>query len=107
MRHATGVILGGSVGASVGIAKSLAHTINVDRVAYGSNSYMQGTDLEACPMVASSGINTTGGQEIALHVKGFHGPALANNAGDLRRCWACIHYEAIVELKATGAHLLT
>ena len=92
---------------SLGIAKSLAHTINVDREAYGSNSYMQGTDLEACPMVASSGINTTGGQELALHVKGFHDPALANNAGVLRRCWACIHYEAIVELKATGAHLLT
>ena len=92
---------------SLGIAKSLAHSINIDRVAYSSNSYLQGTDLESCPMVASSGINTTGGQEIALHVKGFHNAAGADVEGVLRRCWAMIHYEAIVELRATGAHLLT
>ena len=86
---------------ALGVAKSLPHSVNVDVDSYGSNSFVMGTDLESCPMVASSGVNTTGGQELALHVKGF------NNGADVpRRCWACIHYEAIVELRATGAHLL-
>ena len=91
---------------ALGVAKSLPHSVNVDVDSFKTNTFMMGTDLEACPMVASSGINTTGGQELALQVKNFKG-ATANDVDVLRRCWACIHYEAIVELRATGAHLLT
>ena len=87
---------------ALGVAKSLPHSVNVDQDSYQTNSFQMGTDLEACPMVASPGVNTTGGQELALHVKGFN-----DGANVPRRCWACIHYEAIVELRATGAHLLT
>jgi hypothetical protein len=89
---------------ALGIAKSLPHTVNVDLDSYNTRSFTIGCDLEACPLGSSSGVNTTGGQEIALHVK-----KMTNAAGTAvpRRCWAAIHYEAIVELRATGAHLLT
>ena len=87
---------------ALGVAKSLPHSVSTDVDSYGSNSFMLGTDLEACPLVASSGINTTGGQEIALHCSGFN-----DGANILRRCWMCLHYEGIVELRASGAHLLT
>ncbi len=90
---------------ALGIAKSLPHTVNCDVDSYASNSFCMGTDLETCPLVASSGVNTTGGQEIALHVKGMTDGAVAPAVP--RRCWAMIHSEAIVELRATGAHLLT
>ena len=87
---------------ALGVAKSLPHSVSTDVESYGSNSFVLGTDFEACPMVASSGINTTGGQQIDLHCAGFN-----DGANILRRCWMCLHSEAIVELRATGAHLLT
>ena len=90
---------------ALGIAKSLPHTVNVDVEGYKTNSFCISTDFEATPMVASSGVNTQGGQEIALHVKGMIG-ADGTQPNLLRRCYACLHYEAIVELRATGASLL-
>jgi len=92
---------------ALGVAKSLPHSLSTDVDSYASNSFTVGSDLEACPLVMSSGINTTGGQELAFHARGFVGadPAVAANV--LRRCWMLIHYEAIVEIRATGCHLLT
>ena len=103
---------------ALGVAKSLPHTLSTDMDSYGSASFCLGTDLEACPLVAASGINTTGGQEIALHCRNFIGttPAASGSAeaiaaaaqlNTLRRCWIMLHYEAIVEIRATGCHLLT
>jgi len=91
---------------ALGIAKSLPHSVNVDVEGYKTNSFCIATDFEATPMVASSGVNTQGGQEIALHVKSMIG-ADGTQPNLLRRCYACLHYEAIVELRATGASLLT
>jgi hypothetical protein len=98
---------------ALGVAKSLPHTLSTDMDSYGSASFCLGTDLEACPLVASSGINTTGGQEMALHCKNFIGTSTTGDAAaqaqanTLRRCWMMLHYEAIIELRATGCHLLT
>ena len=87
---------------ALGVAKSLPHSVNADVVSYASNSFLMGTDLEACPLVTSTGINTTGGQEIRLSVKG-----LTDGTDIARRCWAMIHSECIIDIKSTGAHLLT
>ena len=86
---------------SLGVAKSLAHTVNTDVESYCRNSFVAGTDFEKCPLVASSGINTQGGSEIRASFKGF-----TDGVGSPRRAWVCLHSEAIVELRATGAHLL-
>jgi hypothetical protein len=92
---------------ALGVSKSLPHTLSTDVDSYAANSFISGTDLEACPLVMSSGIQTTGGQEIAFHARGFVGADPAVVADILRRCWMMLHYEAIVEIRATGAHLLT
>ena len=92
---------------ALGVAKSLPHSLSTDVDSYASNSFTVGTDLEACPLVMSSGINTTGGQELAFHARGFVGADPSVAADVLRRCWMLIHYEAIVEIRATGCHLLT
>ena len=87
---------------SLGVAKSLAHTVNTDVESYCRNSFVTGTDFEKCPLVASSGINTQGGSEVRASFEGF-----TDGAGSSpRRAWVCLHSEAIVELRATGAHLL-
>jgi hypothetical protein len=92
---------------SLGVAKSLPHSLSTDVDSYAANSFVAGTDMEACPLVMSSGINTSGGAELAFHARGFVGadPAVAANV--LRRCWMMLHYEAIIEIRATGCHLLT
>ena len=92
---------------ALGVAKSLPHSLSTDVDSYATTSFTVGTDLEACPLVMSSGINTTGGQELAFHARGFVGADPAAAADVLRRCWMLIHYEAIVEIRATGCHLLT
>ena len=97
---------------SLGITKSLPHSINVDVEAYKTNTFCIGADHEMVPLVASSGINTQGGQELKLHVKNMSGALAGANAAQtrertIRRCWACLHYEGIIELRATGASLLT
>lgn len=86
---------------ALGIARSLPHSVNTDVDSYASDSFAMGFDLEACPLVAASGINTTGGQEISLRVKNFR-----DGANIPRRCWAMLHYEAIIHLQSTGAHLM-
>jgi len=92
---------------ALGVAKSLPHSLSTDVESYARNSFCVGTDLEACPLVMSSGINTTGGQELAFHARGFVGADPTTAVDVLRRCWMLIHYEAIVEIRATGCHLLT
>ena len=92
---------------ALGVSKSLPHSVSTDVDSYATNSFVCATDMEMCPLVKASGINTTGGQEIAFHAKGFVGddPNVATDV--LRRCWMSIHHEAIIEIRQTGVHLLT
>ena len=92
---------------ALGVAKSLPHSLSADVDSYGADSFVCATDMEVCPLVKASGINTTGGQEIAFHARGFVGPDPAQAPNVLRRCWMSLHYEAIIEIRSTGVHLLT
>ena len=91
---------------ALGIAKSIAHSVNTDVDSYADDSFVLGIDFEKCPMVASSGVNTQGGSEIRLSLKNFTNGAADAARRAPARAWVCLHSEAIVELRATGAHLL-
>ena len=87
---------------ALGVALSLPHSINIDRESYEVNSFLMGMELEKAPMVAASGENTTGGQEIAVHVKGL------NNGTDVpRRAFVILHHEVILDIMAGGVMLKT
>lgn len=89
---------------SLGVALSLPHSINVDYESFKSNSFIWSAELEKAPMVAASGVNTTGGQELAIHVKNFAGA----NATDIpRRALVVLHHEIIVDIMAGGVLLNT
>ena len=87
---------------SLGVALSLPHSINIDRESYEVNSFLMGMELEKAPMVAASGENTTGGQEIAIHVKGLN-----NGASVPRRAFVILHHEVILDIMARGVMLKT
>ena len=87
---------------SLGVALSLPHSINIDRESYEVNSFLMGMELEKAPMVAASGENTTGGQEIAIHVK-----ELRNGATVPRRAFVILHHEVILDIMAGGVMLKT
>ena len=91
---------------ALGIAKSIAHSVNTDVDSYAADSFVLGIDFEKCPMVASSGVNTQGGAEIRLSLKNFTNDLADAARRSPQRAWVCLHSEAIVELRATGAHLL-
>lgn len=87
---------------ALGVAKSLPHSVNTDMDSYSSNSFAMGVDFEKCPLAASTGTNTKGGQELRVSVKGFR-----SAAGEVpRRAWVCLHHEAALEIKANGVTLL-
>jgi len=87
---------------SLGVALSLPHSINIDSESYANNTFLMGVELEKAPMVAASGENTTGGQEIAVHVRGF-----ANGADVVRRAFIILHHEVIMDIMAGGIVLKT
>ena len=83
---------------ALGVALSLPHSINVDYESYKTNSFLVGADVEKAPMVMSSGENTTGGQELALHIKNF-----TDGAGSVpRRAFIALHHEIIVDIQIGG-----
>ena len=90
---------------SLGVALSLPHSINIDRESYELNSFLLGVELEKTPQVAASGENTTGGQEIAVHVKGLND--LTNVNAEVRRAFVILHHEVILDIMAGGVMLKT
>ena len=90
---------------SLGVALSLPHSINIDRESYELNSFLMGVELEKAPQVAASGENTTGGQEIAIHVKGLND--LTDVAAEVRRAFVILHHEVILDIMAGGVMLKT
>ena len=89
---------------SLGVALSLPHSVNVDYESFKSNSFIWSAELEKAPMVAASGADTTGGQELAIHVKNFIGAS----ATDIpRRALVVLHHEIIVDIMAGGVLLKT
>lgn len=90
---------------ALGVGKSLAHTVNAgDLDSYSTNSFVLGCDFEKCPLVSSTGMNVSGGQEIRLSVQGFKGAGAADVP---RRAWVCLHSENVVEITSTGVTLVT
>ena len=89
---------------ALGVALSLPHSINIDYASYKDNCFLLGVELEKAPMVASSGENTTGGQELALHVKNFIGATAADIP---RKVLMVLHHEVIVDIMSGGILLKT
>ena len=86
---------------ALGIANSASHDIGVDLLSYGNSQFAVMITTEKVEGVMSSGQNLQGGQECRFSVKNFaEGDSLP------RRCYFCLEYDCILELKAGSVTLL-
>ena len=86
---------------ALGISNSAAHDIGVDLKSYSNNQFAVMISTEKVDGVMSSGQNLQGGQECRFSVKNF-----AEGASKPQRCWFCLEYDCILELKAGSVTLL-
>ena len=92
---------------SLGVALSLPHSVNVDFQSFATDSFIWSAELEKAPMVAATGADTTGGQELAIHIKGFKGDLNADPTDIPRRALVVLHHEILVDIMAGGILLKT
>ena len=88
---------------ALGIYRSLPHTTAVLLPGYSSVRFVAAYDVEKVPQVMASGVNLQAGQDIQIHVRGFGG---ADQDTTARRAWVCLHMEKIIEINASGVHIL-
>ena len=86
---------------ALGIANSASHDIGVDLRSYANSQFAVMITTEKVEGVMSSGQNLQGGQECCFSVKNF-----AQGASVSRRCYFCLEYDCILELKAGSVTLL-
>ncbi len=88
---------------ALGVFRSLPHDVNAQLQDFETECYVQAYDIEKVPMAMSTGENLQAGQDIQIHTRNFGG---ADQDTTARRAWVALHYEQIVEIKASGVHVL-
>ncbi len=82
------------------ISNSAAHDIGVDLKSYSNNKFAVMISTEQVDGEMSSGQNLQGGQEWRFSVMNF-----ANGLSKPQRCFVCLEYDCILELKAGSVTL--
>ena len=89
---------------ALGVWHSASHTINIDRPEYSTHKFLAMWDTEKVPLSSYTGENCATGSLITVNMKGVGSAANANFA--LKAMVSC-YFDAILEIRDTGAQVLT
>ena len=89
---------------ALGVWHSAAHTINIDRPEYSTHKFLAMWDTEKVPLSSYTGENCATGSLITVNMKGVGSAANANFA---QKAMVSCYFDAILEIRDTGAQVMT